>query len=261
MPAWQTGQYMGVKLITMCPQNAEISLPSIQGMYLLFNAETGEPLAQIDAPTLTNLRTAAASALAAKLLANSDVSNFLMVGTGSLAPYLIRAHAAIRKYSNLRIWGRNLPKAKRVASALRGRVNLEVVENLQDAVEDADVVSVATLSRNPLILGDWLRPGMHLDLVGSYKPDMREADDKAITRSSIYIDTGHAVKETGDLMIPMANGIISESDIKGTLVDLCCQTATPRESAADITLFKSVGHASEDLIAGIMAYEQYGSIF
>jgi ornithine cyclodeaminase len=140
-------------------------------------------------------------------------------------------------------------------------IPVEALNDLQRGVQMADVISVATLSENALIRGEWLKPGQHIDLVGSYKPNMREADDSVIERSSIFIDTWHAPEETGDLLIPMQRGILSRESIAGTLVDLCKKAIRARVSEEGITLFKSVGHASEDLVAGILAYEKYGSIY
>lgn len=263
MPAWQESGYLGVKLITVKPLNRGSGLPSIQGLYLLFNAETGEPIAQIDAPVLTNYRTAAVSALAADYLARTKVSTLLMVGTGSLAPFLVKAHLSVRQYNEIYIWGRDSKKSELLAENLSGELNVEVhaLQDLRNAVQMADVISVATLSENALIRGDWLEPGQHIDLVGSYKPNMREADDIVIKRSSIFIDTWHAPEETGDLLIPMSQGLLARESIAGTLIDLCKKVREGRSSEQEITVFKSVGHASEDLIAGTLAYEKYGSIY
>ncbi len=262
MPAWQEKGYLGVKLLTVNPLNQGSGLPSIQGLYLLFNAETGQPIAQIDAPVLTNYRTAAASALAAGFLARQNARTFLMVGTGSLAPYLVRAHCTGRHFDRVGIWGRNQDKADRLAKELKDEVeNLVVETDLSSAVKNAEVISVATLSEFPLIRGQWLQPGTHLDLVGSYRPAMREADDLVITRSTVFIDTVHGLQESGDLVQPIQNGILEETSLGGTLYDLCRGEKRGRTSEEQITLFKSVGHASEDLMAAVLAYEKYGSVF
>lgn len=262
MPAWEQGKYLGVKLITVNPFNRGSGLPSIQGLYCLFNAETGEPVAQIDAPVLTNYRTAGASALAARFLARKNALNFLMIGTGSLAPYLIKAHCTVRNYQRVIVWGRDREKAQKLVFELKDEVeNMEVGPDLQKAIEEADVISVATLSETPLVNGSWLSPGTHIDLVGSYKTNMREADDLTIERATVYIDTHHGLHESGDLVQPIRKGILSEATLGGTLTDLCRGTKKGRTSEEQITLFKSVGHASEDLIAAVLAYKKYGSVF
>lgn len=261
MPAWQTAGYLGIKLITVIPKNRDLGLPSIQGIYALFNAESGEPIAQIDAPVLTNYRTAATSALASQYLSSSTSSSFLMVGTGSLAPYLIRAHMAVRSFDRVMIWGRNPEKADEIAAGMKDEVNLEVVKDLSSAVQQAQLVSVATMAYDPLILGDWIQPGTHLDLVGSFQPSMREVDDSVIAKTRIFVDSLHAVGESGDLVIPIKNHIISRESIMGTLPNLIKGKIKGRISEQEITLYKSVGHASQDLIAAIFAYENYGSHF
>lgn len=263
MPAWEQGKYLGVKLITVNPFNRGSGLPSIQGLYCLFNAETGEPVAQLDAPVLTNYRTAAASALAARFLVRKNALNFLMIGTGSLAPYLIKAHCTVRNYQRVMVWGRDREKAQNLVNELKDQVeNIEVgPDDLQIAIEKAEVISVATLSESPLVNGSWLSPGTHIDLVGSYKPNMREADDLTIERATVYIDTHHGLHESGDLVQPIRKGILSESTLGGTLTELCRGTKKGRSSEEQITLFKSVGHASEDLIAAVLAYKKYGSVF
>lgn len=256
MPSWYSKKYLGIKLITMNTKNRLLGLPSIQGIYLLLDKETGTLLAQIDAPSLTNLRTAAVSALAAKFLSPLPARNLLVVGSGSLAPYLLQAHTAVRDYVKIQIWGRSKDKAERVAKSLKDSLDVEVVSDLETAVRKADVVSVATLSSDPVVFGAWLKPGTHLDLVGSYKPNMRETDDLAIKRSRIFIDTEHAISETGDLAIPLSNGTLAEDKIVGDLLQLCRGEIKGRLQEAEITLFKSVGHASEDLIGAILAYEK-----
>lgn len=261
MPAWVDGEYLGVKLITVLPHNRQIGLPSIRGTYSLFNAETGEAIAQIDAPVLTNFRTAAASALAASYLAPVNAERLLMVGTGSLAPFLIRAHLAVRSYREVLVWGRNYDKAESLVQSFEGELNITPVTDLADAAQSADVITVATMARNPIIKGEMLRPGTHLDLVGSYLPDMREADDDAISRAKIYIDTPDGLQESGDLMQPMQNKVIEMGNIAGTLSGLVSESVPGRTEASDITLYKSVGHASQDLITAIFAYENYGTHF
>ncbi len=253
MPAWEAGKYVGVKLIIVAPNNGKYDLPSIQGTYTLFDAHKGTPLAQMDAKELTNRRTAAASALASRFLSREDSRTLLVVGTGSLAPYLVAAHRAVRNIEQVYIWGRRFERAKTVAQ----QVGAKAIKDLASAVPEADIISCATLSQQPLVLGKWLRAGQHLDLVGSYRKDMRETDNPAICKSRIYVDTLEgATKESGDLVIPLQNGLIQKSDLIGDLFGLCRSTCLGRQSNSAITLFKSVGHALEDLAAAQLAYER-----
>ncbi|MEL7122209.1 MAG: ornithine cyclodeaminase family protein [Bacteroidota bacterium] len=256
MPSWQESQYLGIKLITVSPNNFKYQIPSIQGKYLLFNAHTGVPLAMMDGKLLTNLRTAAASALASKILSNPQSSTLLMIGTGSLAPYLIQAHAAIRPLEKIWIWGRSFEKAQKISDNLKETLNISPIQNYQDLLSQVDIISAATLSSEPLVFGEYLRPGQHIDLVGSFKPDMREADDATMLRSKVFIDVKEsAPKESGDLYLPIKNQVISPDHIKGDLFDLCSGQINGRSSEQEITLFKSVGHAMEDLVAAVNAYE------
>ena len=256
MPAWQK-DFLGIKLITVNPENPVIDIPSIQGNYMLYELPTGTPLALFDAKLLTNIRTAAASALASRFLSRPDSEVLLMVGTGSLAPYLIRAHACVRSFRKVIIWGRNPHKATNLAEKLVDLFDdLEVATDLNAAVGQADVLSVATMSQLPLILGSHIRSGQHIDLVGSFKPDMREADDECIRRCDVYIDTAHGINETGDLSEPIRKGILRRSMIRGDLFQLCRGERPGRTADEQITLFKSVGHALEDLSAAVLAYKR-----
>lgn len=255
MPAWKAGEHLGVKTVIVSPNNGKYNLPSIQGIYTLFNAQNGLPIAQMDAKVLTTLRTAAASALASDFLSRKNSETLLMVGTGALAPNLIQAHSVIRPIKKVMIWGRNFEKAKRLSKEL-SFLNLDIsaIENLEEKIPKADIISCATLSKNPLIFGKYLREGQHIDLVGSYKPDMREADDEVIQKSDIYVDVLEgATKETGDIVIPIQTGILKKEAIHGDLFGLCRSQISGRKNEKEITLFKSVGHALEDLAAARLA--------
>ena len=259
MPSWMSGSHLGVKLVTVSPNNQQYHLPSIQGLYVLFDAVKGTPLMLLDAKELTARRTAASSALASSFLSRVDSETLLMIGTGTLAPYLIAAHATVRRYKKILIWGRNRDKAQAICDTLNPKMDVQItrVEDLEKGIKQADVVSCATLSATPLILGAWLKPGQHIDLVGAYKPDMREADDDLMLKSKIYVDTPMALKETGDLLIPMTKGILDSNDIRGDLFQLCQKTREGREKKEDITVFKSVGHALEDLVAAKMVHDAH----
>ena len=257
MPAWQEGGHIGVKIVTVFPDNGKVSLPSVMGAYILMDGKSGKPLALIDGPSLTLRRTAAASALAARYLAREDCERLLMVGTGALAPNLILAHAAVRPICNVLIWGRDVDKAKKLAKRL-DRPDFKVVatDDLEGAARGADVISCATLSQDPLVHGDWLQPGTHLDLVGGFTPTMRETDDAAMVKARVFVDTREgAMSEAGDIVQPLASGVIGEDDIAGDLFDLTRGDRAGRRFYDQITLFKSVGTALEDLAAAKLAVE------
>ncbi len=254
MPAWQTGKHIGVKLATVFPSNGEKSLPAVMGTYLLLDGKTGSPIAMIDGPALTLRRTAAASALAASYLARPDAERLLLVGTGALIPHLLAAHAAVRPIHNVLVWGRDPAKAARMAHRLDRRdLRVTSTTDLAGAVRGAHIISCATLSKEPLILGEWLPKGVHLDLVGGFTPEMREADDDCISRARVFVDTREgASKEAGDIVQPLANGRLLEGDIAGDLIELARGSRAGRRFYDQITLFKSVGTAHEDLAAAVL---------
>jgi alanine dehydrogenase len=257
MPAWQVGRYMGVKIVTVFSTNAEKSLPSVMAAYVLLSARTGEPLAMLDGHTLTLRRTACASALAAKYLARADAHRLLMVGTGELAPHLVLAHAQVRPIKEVLVWGRTPAKAERLARNLTSRrMQVSATTDLEGAVRGADIISCATLSKEPLVRGAWLREGQHVDLVGGFTPDMREADDEAIDKARVFVDTySGALKEAGDIVQPMNNGVLTRESIAGDLAELTQGRVAGRRFHNQITLFKSVGTAIEDLAAAILVFE------
>lgn len=256
MPAWKLDTSLGVKLVNVFPTNKEKGIPSINGLYIHFDGKTGQPQCLMDAKSLTNTRTAAASALASSFLSLPKASSLLMLGTGSLAPELIKAHTSIRPINKVFVWGRNYTKAKKVSNIFSSATfECIPVENYLDYLGLADIISTATMSTDPLVFGEHLRPGQHIDLVGSYLPHMREADDNTIAKSSIFVDTREgATKESGDLAVPLNNGVITMQNILGDLHELCAEK-TGRKTPEEITLFKSVGYALEDLVAGEYYYQ------
>jgi ornithine cyclodeaminase len=256
MPAWQPGQYIGVKLVSVFPDNHLRDLPAIHGSYLLSSGRTGELLAVLDGGELTARRTAAASALAARHLAREDASRLLIVGTGRLSLNLIEAHSRVRSIEDVMIWGRDKDKASLAAAEARALgYPVRVVDDLEAAARQADIISCATLSRSPLILGAWLKPGCHLDLIGAFTKDMRESDDEAVRRARVFVDTrAGAFAEAGDILQPIAAGVIGTDHVLRELAELV-GGAEGRKSPEDITLFKSVGAALEDLAGAILAYE------
>jgi ornithine cyclodeaminase len=261
MPAWTGGanetgdSHVGVKIASVYPGNAARGLSSVQGSYVLMDGGSGVPLALIDGGALTLWRTAAASALAVTFLARQDASRLVMVGAGALVPYLVEAHASVRPIETVAIWNRTPERARKLAADLAGRrYRVEAVADLEAAVRAADIVSSATLSKAPLIKGAWLRPGAHLDLVGAFTPAMRESDDEAVRRARVYVDTrAGALQEAGDIVLAVKSGVIAEADICGDLFDLCRGVVAGRRSPEEITLFKSVGTALEDLAAAALA--------
>lgn len=263
MPAWSAGEDLGVKIVTVSPKNGKYDLPSIQGNYLYLDAHKGTVRAIFDAKALTAKRTAAVSALAASFLANEDSETLLVLGTGALAKNLILAHAEFRKLKQVYLWGRDFEKATKLVQSLQQNTRrlsfeIEAVYDFERVLEKADMISTATLSESPLLRGSLLRPGQHLDLVGSYKKNMREADDQCIMRSSVFLDTYQGgLKESGDIVIPLESGILSRAEVRADLFELCARIRPGRANQDEITLFKSVGHASEDLIAARYYYKIY----
>lgn len=259
MPAWTgavLGGFLGVKIVSVFPDNGGKGLPSVLGTYLLMDGETGRPVAALDGTRLTLWRTAAASALAARHLAWPEAARMTMVGAGALAPFLIRAHAGQRPITSVKLWNHNAERARQVAAELASQgLPVEATENLEEAVRQADLVSCATLSTAPLVHGAWLEPGAHLDLVGAFNLAMREADDAALQRASVYIDTPAARTEGGDVALALASGAIAADHVKGDLFALCRAEAPGRVRADEITAFKSIGTAIEDLAAAMLVWK------
>jgi ornithine cyclodeaminase/alanine dehydrogenase-like protein (mu-crystallin family) len=263
MPAWtesasRAGLYLGAKIVNVFPGNAARGLPAVMGTFVLQSGRTGETLAALDGTRLTHWRTAAASALAARHLARADVRRILIVGAGALAPYLARAHASQRSYASVTVWNRRPDGARRVAKALAAEgLPASASEDLEGAVREADVISCATLATAPLIEGRWLRAGQHLDLVGAFTLGMREADDEALRRARVFVDTEAACTEGGDVAVGIASGVITRADVAADLPALCLG-AKGRRTVDEITLFKSVGASIEDLAAAMLVWRKTG---
>jgi ornithine cyclodeaminase len=269
MPAWTRGLSgrAGVKIVTVFPDNGRRSLPSIYGQYLLLDGGTGAPLALLDGTMLTKRRTACASGLASRYLSRKASRRLLMIGTGALAPHLIRVHSKIRPIREVAIWGRRPEEAQRLAHELSsslptmlGRaVTVRAVADRQQAVRTADIVSCATLSKTPLVEGAWLSDGQHIDLVGAYTPEMRESDDDAVRRAAVHVDTrAGATRAAGDIVQPIRSGAITTDNIVADLFELARgeRPGRPTGDGHGITLFKSVGAALEDLAAAELAVER-----
>jgi ornithine cyclodeaminase len=257
MPAWNA-RYMGVKSVSVFPDNNTRGLPAVMGTYLLASADTGEPLAVFDATRLTVWRTAAASALASRHLSRPDTARMLMIGAGALAPFLIRAHASVRPIRRVTIWNRSRARAEALAAEMSASgLACDVTDDLEAATRAADLVSTATISSTPLVRGAWLTPGTHVDCVGAFTATMRETDDDVVRRARLYADTfAGAFGEAGDFLIPIAAGVITRDAVLGDLAALERSTATGRTSSDEITMFKSVGASLEDLAAAVAVYER-----
>jgi ornithine cyclodeaminase/alanine dehydrogenase-like protein (mu-crystallin family) len=255
MPAWRAGGFLGVKVVAVFPGNGARGRPAVASSYLLCDGETGQHLALIDGGEITGRRTAAASALAASSLARTDATSLLVVGSGHIAGLLPAAYRVVRPIARVQVWNIRTAGAERLAARLRADgTAAHAVTDLAAAVAEADIVTCATLAREPLVLGQWLRPGTHLDLIGGFTPAMRETDDVAVRRSRVFIDTDAALAEAGDLIDPIANGALQRADIAGDLFTLCRGDTQGRRDRSEITLFKSVGSALEDLAAAALAY-------
>lgn len=250
MPAWGGGG-LGVKIVTVFPGNRARGLASVAALYVLLDGATGHPVALIDGEALTLRRTAAASALASTYLSRPASSTLLVVGTGALAPAMAAAHAAVRPITRIGVWGRSTGNAHATAARLAAQGLPAVpVADLDAALAEADIVTCATTATAPVIRGARVRPGTHVDLAGAFTPQMRESDDDLVRRASVFVDTfAGALKEAGDLVQPIASGAIAREHVLAELADLCAGRHGGRRSDDEITLFKSVGTALEDLAA------------
>ena len=251
MPAWRQGGRLGVKTVTIFPGNSALGLPGVHAIYTLFDARTGVPLAVLDGSELTARRTAAASALAARFLARDDARRLVVVGAGRVASLVPAAMRSVRPgLSEVTVWARQPAAAEALVQQLQSDgFKAKAASDLESAVRQADIVSCATLSTQALVQGEWLRPGTHLDLIGGFTPTMREADGRCMARSRVFVDTEEALLKAGDLLQAMAEGHFQAQAVQGTLAQLCLGQVMGRQGYDEITLFKSVGTALEDLAA------------
>jgi 1-pyrroline-2-carboxylate reductase [NAD(P)H] len=252
LPAWNES-LIGVKAFTYFPDNEAAGFASLYSKILLFDRSHGVPLALVDGTAVTYWRTAAVSALAARHLSRPDAASLLLLGTGRLAPFLVAAHLAVRNLKRVMLWGRDEAKVAALQARLRAihpAVEFNRVPDLESCAGSADIIVGATGAATPLLRGAWVAPGCHVDLLGNHSPDRRECDSALVARSAVYVDSrDNVLREAGELLIPIAEGIFSADAIRGELKDLCRARAAGRESADQITLFKSVGTALSDLIA------------
>ena len=256
MPAWRADSYLGIKTINIFPGNAARGLPGLFATYVLYDARTGEPLAQIDGNEITARRTVAASALAASMLARRNSKRLLVVGAGRVAARIPEAFRQVLPIEVVQVWARQPAQAEAMVNELRaGGFAASVAADLAEATARADVVSCATLATVPVIEGAWLSPGSHLDLIGSFTPLMREADDACFAGTRLFVDTSEALQKSGDLLGPMSRGVFSAQDVCGNLAELCAGAVPGRSADDQRTVFKSVGTALEDLAAAALVFE------
>lgn len=254
-PGWVAGDVIAIKAVTFFPNNGELDLPTVNAGVLLFNGANGTLLGACDGNELTTRRTAAASAVAAKRLARADAKRLLVVGTGALSPMTALAHCAVRNYDTVEVWGRNDDKALRVANSLVAEsIPARVADDLDTAVAAADVITCVTGAKSPLVKGALVKEGTHVDLIGSFTPEMRESDDDVVRRATVFADTRSDGILAGDLAQPIADGIISEDDIAADLFELTTGVHPGRTSTEQITMFKSAGFALEDVAAARLVF-------
>lgn len=260
MPSW-TGDpaALGAKVVSVFPGNADTPYESHQGVVLLFDTINGRLQAIVDAGAITAIRTAAVSALATRLLAREDAGDLAILGSGTQADMHLAAMQAVRPVRRVRVWSRNEEHARPFAESASERYGVKVtpVSSSKDAVADADLVCTVTGATAPVLQGKWLAPGCHVNAVGASVPTFRELDAEAIVRSRLFVDRRESVlAEADDVRIPLQEKAITESHVLGELADLVLERVTGRTSAGEITLFKSVGLATEDLAAARYVYEQ-----
>jgi ornithine cyclodeaminase len=260
MPAWNQNGDFGIKLATIAPSNAALGHPTLHGAYVLFSGATGIPLAILDAGVLTARRTAAASALASRYLSRPDSKTLLMIGTGRVARQLIAAHCSVRPIDEVRIWGRDATHAEDAAveASRETGVSCVGVPDVETGASGADIISSATPSEEPLLLGDWVDLGTHVDLVGAYKPTMCEADAELIGKADqVFVDTVEGAKdEAGDLIQAVQAGVFSFDEVAGDMYHMSSRDVSLRNDSNEITLFKSVGSALQDLAAAQLCVQQ-----
>jgi ornithine cyclodeaminase len=256
MPAWSGAGFLGIKTINIFPGNGARGLPGLHATYVLYDARTGVPLALMDGNEITARRTAAASALGASFLARQDARRLLVLGTGRIARLLPAAHASVRTLGSVQVWNHRPESARALAAQWRAEgFDASAATDLEAAVRKADIVSCATLATAPLVRGEWLAPGSHLDLIGSFTPAMREADARCFDGARVFVDTPEALQKAGDLLDAIAAGSLCADAVQGTLAALCRGESTGRAGREERTVFKAVGSALEDLAAATLVWQ------
>ncbi len=258
--AWIDGVGIALKSVTVFPENSSKTPaePSVQGAMLVFDSKNGALKSVIDGPLVTKWKTAGDSVLGARLLARKDAKSYLVIGAGTVAKSLLQAYREIfPDLESFTIWNRNPDKAEKLVSELKMEgFNVSVATDLEAAVKAADIISTATMAKEPILKGDWVTAGTHVDLIGAYRPDMREADDNLMAKGRLFVDARETtIGEIGELMMPMANGTLSKLDVLGDFHDLC-NGMTGRQTDNDITVFKNGGGAHLDLMTGTMILQK-----
>jgi ornithine cyclodeaminase len=257
MPAWGPGHDLTTKIFTLFPTNREKGLPTIHAVIFVIDSSNGMLKAIVDGTEVTRRRTACMSALAADYLARQDSSQLLVCGAGALAPHAASAHVSVRPIEIIEVWARREEAAESVVEFLRsqhGELDINVAADLSDACRRADIVTCQTSSPNPIVFGDWITAGTHMDFVGSHDPNKRECDDEVARISKIYVDVMEtAMREPGDILIPLKSGVITEAQIIGDLSDLTRRIVNGRTNDEEITLFKSTGSSLADMAAAELA--------
>lgn len=260
MPAYIKGLgVMGIKVISVFPDNYKRGLSSHQGQILLFETETGQLLGSFDGSEITAIRTAAVSGLMTQLLARKEVKHLALIGTGEQAETHLEAVLAVRNIKNVTVWSTRKEKMIAFAETMseKYKVNIELRNSLEETVADADIICTLTPSKTPILESHWVKKGAHINAVGSSTPTARELDSALIAQSKLYIDNYEsALNEAGDILIPMQEGLITEKHIQGDIVDLLAQTCVGRTNDEEITVFKSLGLGIEDVAAAHFIYRK-----
>ncbi|MFT5122854.1 MAG: 1-pyrroline-2-carboxylate reductase [NAD(P)H] [Candidatus Omnitrophota bacterium] len=257
LPSWHDG-LIAVKAFTYFPENST-PYKSLYSKILLFDRAHGEPLALVDGTSVTFWRTAGISGLATRLLAREDSETLLVLGTGNLSTYIIRANVSVRPIKKVLVWGRSADKAAAVVQQMNGELDgvaCEVATDLQAACGQADIVVAATASHEPLVMGDWIKPGTHTDFIGNHHATKRECDSALVVKSKVYADSYvNLFKEGGEVLVPISEGVFSKEAVVGELPEMCAGSCPLRESEGEVTLFKSIGMAYSDLVGAGLAYQ------
>lgn len=249
--AWIDGRGIAVKTVSVLPGNAAKGRPTIHGAMLLFDDDTGEVRAVIDSALVTRLKTAGDSVLGARLLARPEATRILIIGAGTVAESLVEAYSEVFPgLTEFRIWNRTPARAEALVAKLSARYPVAISGPREEEAPRADIIACCTMSKEPVLFGDWVSPGTHVDLIGAFTADMREADDRLLQEGSLFVDSRETtIGHIGELMIPLASGAIAEKDVQGDFYDLC-NGAMGRRNPDDITIFKNGGGAHLDLMVG-----------
>lgn len=257
LPSWNTS-LIGVKAFTYFPSNSE-PYKSLYSKIMLFDRAHGEPLALVDGTTVTFWRTAGISGLATRLLARENAETLLLLGTGNLATYIIRANASVRPLKRVLVWGRTASNAGKVVDQMSSEldgIEVSVADNLEEACRQSDIIVSATGSHEPLVHGDWVKPGTHTDFIGNHHADKRECDTALVLKSKVYADSyANCFKEAGEILVPISEGVFAKEDVVADLSEMCSGSASLRQSDEEITLFKSIGMGISDLVGAGLAYQ------